>query len=240
MRFLGIVALFTIGALAIACDGGGSPPPTATPTPEPSATPTPEPSALEILRRSDEAMNQLCSLRVRSEIRPTVAAELNLPSVRFDEYVAPDRAHYATHSEQDELQYEAIQIRGDLWTRTGLGGWQYQRINVPLAWPRYDRAAPRAGPPSPNGVDRGPLENLRLVGQEKLGGATAWVVSYSYQAPSTEGPFDVFVTEWIAEDTYLLLRQRQRDNDPFGVQPQVTADYYDFDAPITIDPPTAG
>lgn len=223
-----------VALLALACTGGGEPEPTPTSTPTPTATPTLEPSALEILRQSDEAMNQMRSLRVKTNVRPR-NPEVNQPKVIFQEFVTPDRGHSVTRSEQGELQYEVVVIGSQLWNRTGLRSWKEESAGTPRRWPNYQRSTGNPFNPFENSRHRRSLMNLRVLREEALEGAMTWVISYSVQF----GADHHAVTEWIAKDNYLLLRRESQTTDLFGPFEQSTEEYYDFNAPITIEPPPA-
>lgn len=225
--------------VAAACgDGSGSDSPTATSTP-PAATATLAPlSGLQILERSDAAMNELRSVRTRGSVRPAVAPEQNFSYVVEAQYAAPDRSHSVQRSLDGTLQQEAVTIGADVWYRTGLRGWQRTAERSPLAWPAFERAVvQQADPSGPGYVSLPPV--ITSVEEDERHGTPVWVMRYTYEAPSHEGPFDVFVTEWIEKTTYRLLRSEQTDNDPFGVQASVTEEYLDFDAPVTITPPAS-
>lgn len=223
-----------------ACGGGSGPDaPTATPTvPVPTATATPELlSGLDILERSDTAMNELRSVRTRGSVRPAVTPDQNYSYVTTAEFVAPDRTHSVQRALDGTLQQETVTIGTDVWYRTGLRGWEHSEERSPLTWPGFQRAVvQQADPSGPGYVSLPP--SVTSVEEGELRDTDVWVVRYTYQAPSVEGPFDVFVMEWIAQDGFLLLRREQTDNDPFGVQARVVEVYYDFNAAIEVEPPT--
>jgi hypothetical protein len=227
-------ALALICLSLIASTGCGSGGPKAVP-PTLTASATLEPSAREIIERSNNAMNHLLSARITTEARPTIAPELNASWHEVDQFVSPNRAHVLVTSLVDALQRETIIVSNDAWTRAGADGdwssgpWSSQ----PLVWPEFHRLQPRTGL-----LDEPlPVTEPLVLREEVVSDRQAWVVSYSYQEQSEEGPFNVFVTEWIERDTYVLLRDAHYDDDPLGDQARFTDEYSDFNAPITIEPP---
>jgi len=223
---IGLTALALL--LSIGCASGGSKavPPTLT------ASATPAPSAREIIQRSNDAMNALQSVRVTTEVRPP---DLNGSRKEVGEFVSPNRAHFVRTSPQDVFKSETIVIASDAWERYEPDGeWlSSPEASQPFAWPDFLRLEPRIGISG----EPLPVTEPSILREEAVGDRPAWVASYSYQEPSFEGPFNVFVTEWIEKETYLLLREEHYDDDPYGVQARVTDVYFDFDAPITIQPP---
>ena len=207
---------------------GGTPEVTVTPTV--TATEVTDPAAQDILKRSDSAMNRLASLRVDSEFQPTVAPERNRPSFQTYEYVAPNKEHFTVRSVEGTVTYESIKIGLDHWYRRGEVPWTHEFMTKPAAWPNYSRSQQGFIPMS------GPTQNIRLVGEEEIGGEPAWTISYTFQVFSFEGLYDVFVTEWMSKETSLLLRRDYRDNDRFGVKPEVK-DVYVANADVLVEPP---
>jgi hypothetical protein len=63
--------------------------------------------------------------------------------------------------------------------------------------------------------------DVRFIGETQEQGQDAWVIWYSFTQTSTEVPFPVWRTEWIAKDSLRLLRQVQDDDDPLGGRPRV-------------------
>ncbi len=99
----------------------------------------------------------------------------------------------------------------------------------PGRWPNFKRSEGQPLNPYGDSPYTVTVADLRVLREEALDGAPAWVLSYTFQAPSIEGPFDVFVTEWIEQSTYRLLRRERHNNDPFGIQARVTEEYIDFE-----------
>lgn len=173
-------------------------------------------TAAEILRRSDEAMARLTFFRATVDIRPTVSAR---PATT-----------------------DVIELHGPVCLRNAHGVLQPQTAsaNCPCGWselaspyrPYFRRAQGGilGGPPYAGAT---PATNLRIEGTERHQGVQAWALSYEFKTPSIEGPFTIWGKEWVAVDTFLLLRQEQRDNDRFGVRAQVTSVLFDFDGPRT-------
>lgn len=226
MRIIAFVLAASIVGIQ-ACDDSSS-------DPAASVTATPQPSAREVLQRSDLAMNRLRSVRVRVETRPTVAPDVNRPTIRVEEYAAPDRAHYITRSERGELEYEVVSIGSTRWERTGLRGWQSGPYLADGPWPAYQRAA--GSPLGSPAVVSGSMQ-LGALRQQMIDGVDAWAVTYSFEMQTHEGPVQFSGSEWIAKDSLLLLRREHENDDPFGAQERVVETYYDFDAAISIEPP---
>jgi hypothetical protein len=230
---VGFVALALL--LSAACGSGG--PKAAAPTPSfvPSTSTIPALTAREIIERSNDAMNRLQSARVTTEVRPAVAPELNASWNEVDQFVSPNRAHFVRTALPDGRLLETIVVGNDAWMRTEPdGGWiSGPRAGDPVGWPQFHRLQPRTGL-----LDEPlPVTEPLVLREEVIGDRQAWVVSYSYQEQSEKGRFNVFITEWIEKETYLLLRDEHYDDDPLGDQARFTDEYSDFDAPITIQPP---
>jgi hypothetical protein len=152
----------------------------------PTASPAPEFSGEQILRRSDEAMARLTSVRM------TYREDPSSPGSDYTETLLncpPDNVGYFAPF--------------------------YPRINGGL----------RDDPPV---FGESAAMNIALARSEVVGGQQIWVIQYNFIAPSIEGPFDVFRTEWIATDSYLLLKQESRDNSPFGAMARVTREYAEY------------
>ncbi len=159
----------------------------------PTASPAPELNAEQILRRSDEAMARLTSVRVTFHEDPSTPGS--------------DSTETLLNCPRGDIGYFAPSPF-------------YPRINGGL----------RDDPPI---FGESAAMNITLARSELVDGQQIWVIQYQFIAPSTEGPFDVFRTEWIAADSYHLLKQESRDNDPYGAMAQVTKKYAEHsDAPI--------
>jgi hypothetical protein len=59
-------------------------------------------------------------------------------------------------------------------------------------------------------------EVIELLDAISVGGPDAWIVRYRFTWPSVEDPVPVERTEWIARETYLLLRVEEEQFDPWG------------------------
>lgn len=200
--------------------------------PAPSATPpdTTDPTARDILQRSDEAMNALRSMRERYElVDPRAPSERPVAS-GFSEYVAPNRIHDVIRDQGGTL--EVIMIAFETWSRSGDAAWSHEKSDrLTIVWPWFDRLS--AGPDSWRSASR----NMRVIGEETLPSGPAWVVAYDYAEQSEEGWYTVFVRERIDQATYRLLRQEMTAIDPWGSGAINRHDCFDFNVPITIEPP---
>lgn len=169
------------------------------------------PAPGELLRLSDEAMRALRSLRAETRVVPSV----------------PGNPPYES----------AVELRGTRCVRDERSVRQPDPSGrcpcgfVELAY-EYEAFFARAegglnlGPP---GGGTAPA-NLRLLGLEEVDGRQAWVLTYEFRTPSIEGPFTIRRKEWIDRTSFLLLRQEQWDDDPFGVRAHVTTVLSGFDS----------
>jgi len=209
------------------------PPPIGPPWPWPTPSPTPQdrsdPEARAILGRSDDAMNALMSVRMRIETRNSKAPADPAYATSSAEFAAPDRMH-SVHDSGFGRQ-EDVHIGRDAWTRSGDKPWEHRFNAFAYRWPRFDRLY------EPGSEWRSAARNVRIVREEELPSGTAVVLSYEYGAMSEEGRFFTFMTEWIDKRTNRLLRQDETNDDPWGSRALIRSEFFDFDAPISIEPP---
>lgn len=214
------------------------PEPTSTPDPPriewptPSATPpdTSTDAAIEVLQRSDEAMNELRSMRLHWEVQAREGSR-PLPFENSDErFAAPDRMARVVRYD-DHPPIESIWIGGDRWSRSGEKPWEHDELREPFDWPSFEHLfleGDRRG---------GPVRNVVVEDEELIEGEDAWVISYEHRARSFEGPFDVFSKEWIHRNSYRMVRAEYYNTDPWGSSGVEIYRFYDFDSPVTIEPP---
>lgn len=205
-------------------------PPGPWPTPRPSPTDNSDPKARELLRRSDEVMNKLGSMRiVGADLLRDQPDQLPRAKVNYD-FVAPDRAQW--HYELSTGIFEAICIGRDYWTRKESDNWTWERLKEPCEVPAFAHFQER------DSEWTGVARDITFKGQEQLASGPAWVVGYRVPQRSEEGWYDRLVTEWVDQDTERLLREEQWVNDPFGCQVCLSRlDYSRFDEPILIEAP---
>jgi hypothetical protein len=131
-----------------------APEPTAEPAAAPTPEPTPTPTAVEILRRSDEAMSQLVSVTV--DEKWGLASDDKPPS-----------------------------------------GYKYELVEPVV----LDGVRPFGG--------AAVATNVKIEREEEYENQPVWVVSYEFETPSIDSQITVWRTEWIAKDSFLLLRQEE-------------------------------
>ena len=203
---------------------GQIPPTERIPTRAPSATPLPsDPRAIELLRRSDEAMNMLKTAHVERTRTDRAFGTV------YD-YQAPDRARQDVYRD-GSLESSAVWIGTDLWERTGEERWTKASWWSGLyQWPKYRRADPDSssvGPPAHARIDEGELDEQ------------VWKLSYERSKPSIEGWFTEYRTEWIDKETNRILRAVVFNDDPWGEPGSVLeVTYSAFDEPVGIPFPT--
>ena len=215
-----------------------SPTPTALPTlpfPFPDFSPTPpddtDPEARSILARSDAAMNTLTSVRRRSDSVERLNPTRRVGGTYEEEWVAPDRYHGISIDWQGRV--ESIRIGADHWSRTDDGLWTHERRQGTWTWPRFDRLR-RDIPPWFFAA-----RNIHVAREDDLPSGRAWVLTYVHPESTEEGGYLAFWTDWIDQSTLRVMRQEAWNNDPWGNGGRFLTriEYFDFDAPITIEPP---
>jgi hypothetical protein len=167
--------------------------------------PADAPAAADILQRSDEAMRSLKSFRAVTRVVPSVPG--NPPYENAFDFRGP----------------RCILPAGKVPAVEPNGACPCGPEGLPQDYsPFFDRVKGGRlfGPPYAGGT---PAEHLRLERSETLDGRKAWLISYDFQTPSIEGPFTIWRREWIEQDTYIVLRQEQTDDDAFGVRARVTS-----------------
>ena len=189
-------------------------------------------------------MNGLTSLRVTVDVRPSVAG---IPVFKHvEEYLTAERARFI-YLDPIEGGRETciIGIAHLERSRDQSGNWGLWEGKDPLprpfSWPDIFPEALQRTAGGLAWVEEALREfataatNVAIKREEDYGGRPAWVISYEFRTVGEEGAFTIWRTEWIAKDSFLLLRQEQRDNDPFGSRSLIVRLYGDFDAPITIE-----
>jgi hypothetical protein len=169
-------------------------------------------SPLEILQRSDDAMRNLKSFRAITKVVPSVPGN------------PPYESAYDFRGAGCILpagQVPNVQPNGSC----PCGHEQLQQ-DYPTFFDRAKGGRP-FGPPYAGGTEPA---NPRLEKLEAIDGRAAWVISYEFKTPSIEGPFTIKRREWVEVESFVLLRQEQTDDDPFGVRARVTASLSQFDA----------
>jgi hypothetical protein len=126
------------------------------------------------------------------------------------EIVAPDRINFTVVSRDRET----IRIGSTFYRRTGDGPWEVEEgppVTVPsYIWDYPDKIAPR------------------ILGRDRLGDIATRVLSFFVDDIS--GP--IWYRLWVDDDG-LVRRAEMRTRGHF-----MDHDYYDFDAPVSIEPPT--
>jgi hypothetical protein len=125
------------------------------------------------------------------------------------------------------------------WKPEGPGGsWVVAETLIePYEWPNFRRLAGGVGRVDPATAKQfGATEatNIRLVRETELAGEPVYVIEYEFMVPSTEGPFPVTRTEWIAKITFWLLRVEHKQNDPFGFIGTTVTTLTAHDEPVDI------
>lgn len=171
--------------------------PTATPSPSPTATAEPPLTAEQVLARSDSVMAGPHTYRVQQVFRP---ASPQIPGIwwTFDVREALTVRTVYRASDGDELAVDCDRwntLRKPLFSERTLGG---------------------LGPGGESRFGSTPPMNFALDIADLGDGTEVWVVSYDFRSPSVEEPIAVYRVEWIARDTFRLLRQEQWVEDPFG------------------------
>jgi hypothetical protein len=163
---------------AIAAGTGTESPPADAPAAAPGATPQPpspsasgDAEALDLLRRSDEAMNALTSLVEDQTLRDDAGNQL---SVRF-EYNAPDRMRY-----QIANGATSIQIGVDDYQLGPDGEWIKNQRAPPLQWPIQNYAQAAGGAKFDTG-EQGQIPGTKIVAFNYEGvDFRAWIDLTSY------------------------------------------------------------
>ena len=195
---------------------------------------------VELLRRSDEAMNSTGTYRFRYE---EVAFDGDEAGGILGDHrgaaVLPDKLCTYDSDPDGIFASEHIRIGSQEWIRQRSTTWAIVDESYPTPDVGFAHAEGGllesgwlAGGTSPSEV--------RLAGQEEVGARPAWILEYQYRRPSIEGPFDEFAKLWIDQGTYRVLKKELRDNDPFGVRSLRRWTYSDFGSPNRIAPPQAG
>ncbi len=151
-------------------------------------------SAAEMLYASDLAM------RTVSEVRVAITQTLPDGSVSSTAERRPDLSHDV---KPDECDLQSV-IRQ--YADRSAGGLGRQCLD-----PAFER-----------GVT--PAIDIRFIGEAAVDGVDAWVLWYRFEAPSVEGPFTRWRTEWIAKSDLRLLRQVEENDDPYAPRVPVRTD----------------
>lgn len=200
-------ATVAVAAVLIARDGGADTPP-----------------AADVLRRSDEAMNRLTSVRV-------MTSESGGPPGVSD-YAAPNRGWFHAVSGARP----ACIVGDKMWRMAVNGKWFVEpwQGDAPFAWPSFHRAVLEDAtqrPGSPWGW-RSAARNLTIEDGGKLAGESVWRVRYEYTSPGIEGAVEHAVSETISQRTYLLLESVTTGSMPAQSFGRSTQTYSRFNEPI--------
>ena len=116
-----------------------------------------DPAAIDLLKRSDAAMNALTSLVEQQSIKDDSGHSLE---VRF-EYAAPNRLRYIITGGAT-----AIEIDASDYQQKPDGSWLKNQRAVPFAWPNYTNSRDASG--------------ARLDGTDQIDGAQTTIVAFTY------------------------------------------------------------
>jgi hypothetical protein len=176
-------------------------------------------SARELLRRSDAAMQSVDYLRLYEAQDATPG-----PSWSFGihETVAP-------FTIASVVELSLMELDGHLtWFERGVeeGAEPYSQEPYFL----FDRAAGLLGAEhlAPQAFQ---AEEVRVIGEDRVDGRPAWVVWYHHTIVGFEGPITDFVTEWIDQESLLLLRQQTNRYAPYDPPEGLLRIIYDIDDP---------
>ena len=201
------------------------------PTMVPTATPLPsEPEAVEILRRSDAAMNSLSSAH-----RLTLVAGAIKTTEKFQ---APDRSRLDYYV-AGAIALSTVRIGDERWERI-IGtdwisgtGWVYTPDSPPFRWPLFRRADPDSEWVSSPA-------HVRIDGEELVSSRATWRLKYESTVFTIEGWVNEYWTEWIDQETGRLLKTDMYDDDPWGAPGVIIETRYSaFNVPVDISPPLA-
>ena len=171
MRHISLALALVLASIAASCSGGGT-----------QATL----SAIDILRKSDQAMGQVPSFRDERLYwhKPPLALTPN------------DAA--------DVSEYRGTQARGFLAndSRGDATKCAWDDLGVKPFSEQVD-----GGPKTP------PAQDVTLQGHELINGRSASVVSYDFDASDRNGEYTLWRTEWIDDQTYRILRMEQDASD---------------------------
>jgi hypothetical protein len=152
----------------------------------------------ELLRRSDQAMAGIGSLRVLVTVYPPPPAFPGAPGEWPESYSKDliDGRCVSSDRTSDGCSCDAAQ----------------------QDWPYTDRLSSGglllAGP----GVATSPPQNARIVGVGLIEKRPMWVLDYDIEAERDSGPYTVRRREWIDKENFLLRRQEERERDDRDAQ----------------------
>jgi hypothetical protein len=115
---------------------------------------------------------------------------------------------------EDPLVYE-MDLVGRRCVKSDQEGAECSCSAPPGIWPYFDREQGGRvhGPPF---LGATMSQNVRVIGVGLIKNRPTWVIAYEFENPGVEGPIKVERREWIDKQTYVLWRQDEEDNDPFG------------------------
>jgi hypothetical protein len=165
----------------------------------------------ELLRRSEEAMLALSSVRVTLDVDPAAAGESNY-QLEVLEFSGPRCVRSLSQPLPDDGTNRGacpcgyVETNADYFVRNegGLVG----------------------GPPNLGGTRAG---RFAVDGPRSYEGTSVWLLDYEFRTPSIEGPFTVRRREWIEVNSYRLLRREERNDDRFGSRDLLISTLHDFD-----------
>ncbi len=170
--------------------------------------------ARDILRRSDAAMNQITALRERQQ----VDGGSDGPIEGAYDYLAPDRMHAtfrylaAATPGAKAIAPEIVVALGQRFDRQG-DTWRSEPWPDPrgFRWPAYTFAQTAT--------------DVRLIGIEEVEGGPHFVITFAESQGTRQ-------TLWIDTESYLVRRQRMMAPGHY-----MNATFFDFNAPISVEPP---